>query len=602
MNVCQTKVQAVPVQSRPQPYFRPYCPPKATVFKRPPKEDFISSIGLTSTTTVPSTPTPTTPSKLIDLDIIDLCDDDVPKTPRSARKSFLNQLSRDTSARPITSITLAAEGSDSDDLSEYTREPPRTGTLLSIDLTSLLGSRIHDHVVCTMQESYPKVKDLSLFCKTPIKNQFLDKLRHRNDEAFPYTFRPTRRMQCKYTHTYYMGRRQQRDAYLFGITGLDKHSRMLKKNYRGCRVALTRLSSEVFDYYYVKPIEVPRRPIPAGFHHRSRAMPASLARRSYTDAIRYHYELLARRRQFNYDGTVKPAHIAEMNSMKRLLEKHAVYLPNMHLQTDRDPEPEHINNVPPPLMQCNPNNRDLLAHIRQLHDQIQYQMDAPPTTLTPPSTPPNLEQPIVVPLPLEDEKPVVPKANSSFVPSILTSKRSASKQSSATICISSDEEGDENEHRQATSGQGNNEGSGTSVFKCHLCGMQLICDADNPEFIREHFHKEHNIDCTMTEKIDPSGQKVIAIIQKGHSRTVLPPQRQANGIEKNSPRKLSFSSGSQRPVLVPNVSRPGPKSSKVNYPGKLCFPSGKSDCVAREPTTPTTNTRSAMNDDVICID
>ena len=577
-------------QPRPQLYIRPYRPPKATVFRRPSKESYINALGLTNAQAVPRTPT--TPSKV---DIIDLSgDDEVPKTPRSARKSFMTQLSRDTSARQITSVTLTAEDSESDDLSEYVREPRQTGSLLSIDVTSLLGSRISDNVRSTMQESYPKNNNYALYCKTPIKNQFLDKLRHRQDDAFPYTFRPTRRMQSKYTHEYHMTRRRQREAYLHAVTGLDKSSRALKQKYRGCRVQITRLSQEVFDYYYIKPVEIPRRPVPAGFQHRYRAMPASMARRSYRDAIRYHYELLARRRRFNYEGSVKSAHLKEMESNKKMLIKHAVYDPNVPftptIVETHSLAPQHAIQAPPPArpaLQQQPHmhqNRDLLAHIKQLQDQIQHQM-RPPPTLTPPSTPPTLEQPIVVPLPYDDEPPVAPK----FVPNILRHPPhrqplpKAASQSADAICISSDEEDDSGARKPPAP---NAESSGTSVFKCHLCGMQLICDADNPDFIRQHFFKEHNVECTMTEKRDANGQKVIAIVQKSVSKPSNPPNPPiSNDRKEDVTRKLSFSSGSNS-----NQSKVKPNFAPSE------------DRVRQGLSTPTQNARNVPNDDVICID
>ena len=524
VKLCNYGKRYVPYKSAILPY-HVYTTPRATLYRRPDKNVYIEALCLRNKEEV----LPQTPHKRIDCEI-DLCDDNVPiiSTPRSSRK-FSKSFSRENSSpSKVNAISLPAVDSDDSDLAEYTRDPPQKASLLVIDITSLLGRRIKDHVASITAPSCPVIQDISLHCRTPTKNNFTSKLRHRDDSSFPNTFRLTRRIAAKYCRIYHMTRKRQKEHLKTNETGLNKESRLMKVKCGRCKVKVKRLSAEMFKQYYIAPAPKPR-------YLSRRAMPASAARQHITQAIRYQYAQLARQRRNHYQASVKPALLKEYDDYKQLLRKQADY-----------DVPNHISMTSGPSLSISHEN-EILARIKSLQQQLHNQTYTSSTALTPPSTPPeSAVLPSFVhaaPLPnLPSQSANVPfgyrridntnptrnnlqsnrrqfngniKNKFSNLAALL-SQQAKHKAKSDIICISSDDEKDDDLPSTScvdSNTQPTNQ-SGTSVFKCHLCKMQLICDSDDPEFIKRHFRLEHNIECVLAQKTDSKGQKVTTIVQK----------------------------------------------------------------------------------------
>ncbi|KAJ8301216.1 hypothetical protein KUTeg_020203 [Tegillarca granosa] len=191
-----------------------------------------------------------TNSMEIDCDKLDLDDPMSPISPTTPRtpKSLISQLSRDDNigvSKKRLSYSEPVDNSDKESVasgcSEDTEEKPtqKGKSLLNIDVTSLLGQRIQKHV--HTENSIEIVLDSENFCKTPKKNDFLEKLRNRT-VSFPVTFKPKKKFQTKYFHKYKFTRKQRKDFTQSLSTGLNRDSRALKRSVPNCKVVLARLT------------------------------------------------------------------------------------------------------------------------------------------------------------------------------------------------------------------------------------------------------------------------------------------------------------------------------------------------------------------------
>ena len=120
-------------------------------------------------------------------------------------------------------------------------------SLLEIDLSSYLGQKISKLVRspysfsdCDTNNPATSTIDHQAYCRTPIKNNFVSKLRQKVSD-FPVTYRKKRK-HANLARTYKFTRRDRREWCLMNKTGLDKSSRALKKSMRPCHVPLLRLS------------------------------------------------------------------------------------------------------------------------------------------------------------------------------------------------------------------------------------------------------------------------------------------------------------------------------------------------------------------------
>ncbi|XP_061187372.1 uncharacterized protein LOC133195524 [Saccostrea echinata] len=169
-----------------------------------------------------------------------------PTTPRTP-KSLISQLSRDEgpSSRKRLSYTEGGDNEDkesvvsgcSEDAEEKATQKGKS--LLTIDISSLLGQRIQKHV---KSDSFIQViGDSESFCKTPVKNSFYEKLRNRT-VSYPVLYKQRRKHDGKFVHAYGFTNGQKREIKKRLKSGLNKKSRELQKSMPKCSVEVARLT------------------------------------------------------------------------------------------------------------------------------------------------------------------------------------------------------------------------------------------------------------------------------------------------------------------------------------------------------------------------
>lgn len=178
-----------------------------------------------------------------------------PVTPRTP-KSLISQLSREdsnvSSRKRLSysmsvdrdSITIESESESSDSDSEEAEESvsakPKELNLMNIDITSLLGQRVRKHV--HVESPVQVLKDSESFCKTPVKNTFLDKLR-KKPPSYPIMYKPRRLANLsKQNHSYKFTKAERKEFCDYIDTGLKKESRELLRKMKKLRVVLPKLT------------------------------------------------------------------------------------------------------------------------------------------------------------------------------------------------------------------------------------------------------------------------------------------------------------------------------------------------------------------------
>ncbi|XP_033746260.1 uncharacterized protein LOC117331572 [Pecten maximus] len=185
-------------------------------------------------------------SQEIDCEKIDLDEPMSPTTPRTP-KSLISQLSRDDSAATSKKRLSYSEPVDSDreSVASGSCEEGEGGTvqkgksLLSIDLSSLLGQRIQKHI--HTESGLLVIPNAEQFCKTPVKNDTLGKLRHRV-VTFPVTYKARKKNVANYAHEYTFNSRQKREHFRRVRTGLNISSYKLLKSLPQCMVSMNQLN------------------------------------------------------------------------------------------------------------------------------------------------------------------------------------------------------------------------------------------------------------------------------------------------------------------------------------------------------------------------
>lgn len=240
------------------------------MYKPPQKRDFFESLGLVSLSKA-DVIRQRTDSKAHDFDVevIDLEDptfEQIPTPSKSPRPIFCRR------ASGLIKVELPendndkhlsdSECSKSDAGSEIEYHPRKSVSLLSIDVTSVLGQRVKKHVklpgVGGVDNSDEVFDDNLLqyerFCRTPVKAKsgFVRRLRQRGN-VFPVTFRKTRHTLPPRAHMYKFSRRQQRENYRRLETGLDARSRALKRSMRRYHVILERLTAKQMRRWMSRP-------------------------------------------------------------------------------------------------------------------------------------------------------------------------------------------------------------------------------------------------------------------------------------------------------------------------------------------------------------
>lgn len=232
---------------------------KVEPYVYPPREDFIKALCLSDK----PKERPRTVSPVSDIDsdceIIDVTfDESAAKTPRTLN-TLMSQLSRDvehSGRKRHLSFSLNVElpeeysTDDSDSDAEYgARRKTSTpyGTLLvGIDLTSPLGQRVKKHWKINTNYSIITSDKIEDFCSGPMNNDFVEKLRHRGETAYPTVFnKKNRKHMAKHKHMFKFNSSQRKEFMLRLKTGLSKRSRKLLKEIVKCSVKLERLKPRV---------------------------------------------------------------------------------------------------------------------------------------------------------------------------------------------------------------------------------------------------------------------------------------------------------------------------------------------------------------------
>lgn len=187
--------------------------------------------------------------QIIDVEPHDSVQQTSPRTP----KSLISQLSREgepgVHRKRLCYPTSTENDADSGDNAtsnnvediEAFKKSSKTNSLLCIDISSLLGLRIQKHVKA--ETTLQALPDIEQYCKTPEKNDALERLRTR-PIMYPITFRNSKKTNTKYSHEYKFTKAQQKEFMKRVQTGLNKQSRMLKRTLKSCSVRLRRLSRE----------------------------------------------------------------------------------------------------------------------------------------------------------------------------------------------------------------------------------------------------------------------------------------------------------------------------------------------------------------------
>lgn len=184
-------------------------------------------------------------------------------SPRSSI-SLMAQLSRQTSlARKRLIFDEDADGSDKEntDVSSRSVLPAGQGSLLGIAFSSPLGQRLKKHIKIDLP--LPIVNDVEKYCKTlSEKTEFLHKLRLRPLLDYPVTFRKRKRLMCAYNHTYKFNSEERREFVRTYRTGLNKNSRLLRRQMKKCVICLRRVSEEEIKLWSVKRRTILNQEIP----------------------------------------------------------------------------------------------------------------------------------------------------------------------------------------------------------------------------------------------------------------------------------------------------------------------------------------------------
>ncbi|XP_071171058.1 uncharacterized protein [Mytilus edulis] len=169
-----------------------------------------------------------------------------PPTPRTP-KSLMSQLSKDdglSASRKRLSYSNNdgdindKESVKSSDSNDEERPSHVNKSLMNIDVSSLLGQRIVKYM--KDETNLVIVKDSESFCRTPDKNEYYDKLRHRSNQ-YPIFYRPRKSFDVVHSHQYKFTRKQRKKASTKIPIKKIKHK---KSEYKPptCNVALKRLT------------------------------------------------------------------------------------------------------------------------------------------------------------------------------------------------------------------------------------------------------------------------------------------------------------------------------------------------------------------------
>ncbi|XP_046568459.1 uncharacterized protein LOC124276852 [Haliotis rubra] len=250
------------------------CPPKSTPFLPRPRKrrlemplwkrhdlpcnngvqqsDFLKSFGLLSSKQAKNVVSKSKSDMDIDCEIVAVEGlDSRPLTSPRTPRSLMSQLSRDGegTSRKRLSFSVPDDASDGEATEATSPSKNIQGALLNVPFSSLLGKRVKKHIkpdssVCT-------IKDVEEHCSTVVRNEFLDKLRYRSND-YPVTYKKKRKHCFKHIHEYKFNKEQKFEFLRKMRTGLNKQSRLLKRQMGRCKVVLKRVSKEEIQFWREK--------------------------------------------------------------------------------------------------------------------------------------------------------------------------------------------------------------------------------------------------------------------------------------------------------------------------------------------------------------
>ncbi len=530
-------------------------PPSCVPYKSPPKSTYVESLGLVATS---KADTWKEKSKEVDCEIIDLEEDLVPKTPTTPRsaKSLISQLSRDLSPTSINRMSLdfnkdkevrLGGDSDSDDESAKSENsddlrPAKAASLLAIDFCSPLGQRVKKNIVADKEKEKPEpvvLHSYEIFCHTPKKNSFVERLRHRQNNQYPVSFR--RKRSNYYGHEYKFSRRQRREFMKKSRTGLNRRSRLLKRQMQSCSVVMENMTEEDIRTW------------------REKSGPTiDLTRLSDFEIARW----TARRVQEGYVFPGRPSPMLHNGSeLQRLL---GLRTPGSY---HNPPRSRYLSLS---QMLSEDTNAEVTQQKLMLYKTLLS--EAGNSGLTPPHTPPtHMPQPVFTGYgpnrfygsspAMQGGRPVLMPGggrsnhahgmsinNTNTLSAMLkeSKRRRRSSQSDDVISISSCDS-DDNKSTTSTRSrrQANTDKSPPTkkqkistedlnslpqqnkshavLFKCHLCYQEILFNLSTTDFIKKHFADKHDVhNIQILEHRDQNNQVVLSIVEDSKYKGPVP--------------------------------------------------------------------------------
>ncbi|KAL4226625.1 GTPase regulator Nrf1 [Mactra antiquata] len=176
-----------------------------------------------------------------------------PKTPKSlisqlshddsghgSRKRLSYSLSMDKSEKDKTVASIISDSESESENEADVKKPAHEMNLLDIPISSLLGQRVKNNI--NIESPFSIVEDSGSFCRTPVKNSFLEKLR-KKPMAYPVLYRPRRIANLhKQNHTYRFKKCETKEFMCRINTGLNLKSLEKLKLMKKLRIRVQRLS------------------------------------------------------------------------------------------------------------------------------------------------------------------------------------------------------------------------------------------------------------------------------------------------------------------------------------------------------------------------
>ena len=515
------------------------------------QQAFIESLGLTPC----SQAVPETPSKKPSVDaMIDLTEDPVPKTPITPRlqkscsmlsgSSSPGAAQRNLFGEPKESEEESSEGSEEeeDDEEEEDEDDERfkikriNKILTSVDLTSPLGEFVRQHVPEKVTYE-PKELEYESSCRTSGVDSSSSKLRERHS-GFPVTFKKKKGPDV-FCHRYSFNKADKREFFRRLITGLSKESRMLLKKTNRCRLRVKNLTKEEVKKLSIvktpKPIELqrPRAPLqssspsffpnltsqlfPHGLSNVSASLtpnPLAIYQQAQQQRQLEMQRLMQQRMQYSNSSTAAMQQRMLLN--QRIMAAAAA--------ATGSPIPNNFNAGFPSLPK---------SQFRANPGPYRSQPTRPQQRPARPKRP----RPKV-----DSSEDVITLSSSEDEDEAPASRKPCRDSQNARLNV--------NRPKPATpaSDLATNVDSQAVMFKCHLCGAEILFTQSTTMYIREHFAQSHGIkNVQILHNVDQNNQVTFSIIE-GPEQPAPPPKSVPNILNRPQ-RPLAPRAAPKRPPL-----------------------------------------------------